>query len=53
MQYRSHSLDGRVEQLYLLPEPLGLLMELGSLLLHLTDVLGCLVQGGGLADLCR
>ena len=47
----SVSLDGRVEELDLLPESLGLFLQRGSLLLHLADVLCGLVQGGGLADL--
>lgn len=36
-------LDGRVEELDLLSESLRLLMQLSSLLLHLTDVLCCLL----------
>ena len=47
----SSSLDGRVEELNLLPESLGLVVQQGALLLHLADVRCGLVQGGGLADL--
>lgn len=47
------SLDCRVQELDLLPQPLGLLVQLGSLLLHLTDVLGSLLQRGGFANLCQ
>lgn len=47
------SLDGRVENLDLLTESLSLLMQLSPLLLHLADVVGGLLQGGGLADLIQ
>lgn len=46
-------LDWRVEELDLLPQSLGLLVQLGSLLLHFADVLHSLLQRGGFADLCR
>lgn len=47
------SLDGRVEELDLPSESLRLLMQLSSLLLHLADVLGRLLQRGGLTDLSQ
>lgn len=47
------SLDGRVEELDLLPESLRLLMQLSSLLLHLADVLSRLLQRGGFTDLSQ
>lgn len=45
------SLDGRVQVLDLLSESLSLLMQLSSLLLHLTDVFSRLLQRGGFTDL--
>lgn len=47
------SLDGRVQELDFLSESLRLLVQLSSLLLHLADVLGRLLQRGGLTDLCQ
>lgn len=44
-------LDGAIELLDLLPQPLCLVLQGRPLLLQLADVLGCLLQGGGLADL--
>lgn len=44
-------LDGAIELLNLLPQTLCLILQSCPLLLQLADVLGCLLQGGGLADL--
>lgn len=44
-------LDGAIELLDLLPQMLCLVLQSRPLLLQLADVLGCLLQDGGLADL--
>lgn len=44
-------LDGAIELLDLLPQTQCLILQSCPLLLQLADVLSCLLQGGGLADL--
>lgn len=44
-------LDGAVQFLDLLPQTLCLVLQGCPLLLQLANVLSCLLQGGGLADL--